>query len=224
MLHKFTAHEIMRMHLVGELYNRRAGLFDKEDEILAKYEVKTPPAVAPALVQPPENVIKLSTVIDELCAFKIKLGKWTERTPEENRRKYESLVFYLGDVDIKSIGTKEAERMFDHLRKMPARRTNKKYAGMTVDQLAAMEHDSKLSVRTVNIILELATGLFNFAESRGYVDRNPFKGMRMRDKEKAEDKRHPFTPEDLRVIFARDSYLKYSEGEPALFWLPILGL
>ena len=76
----------------------------------------------------------------------------------------------------------------------------------------------------------------NFAIDEGYVDRNPFRGLKVADDVHPRDKRNPFTNKQLRQIFDAPLYRGcvndqggYDQSGPnyprrGRFWIPLIAL
>ncbi|MDI7774328.1 site-specific integrase [Asticcacaulis sp. EMRT-3] len=93
-----------------------------------------------------------------------------------------------------------------------------------------------LSPKSVNdYIIKLST-LVNFAINEGLVDRNPFRGLQVKDDVHPRDKRHPFSPEQLTRIFNAPLYRGCRDDEAGYhipgqarprrgrFWIPLIAL
>lgn len=94
-------------------------------------------------------------------------------------------------------------------------------------QLKAEGRDTVIDGKTANKHMSRVYSMVNFAISRGWSDRNPFFGIRVKlDKtKKREKKRLPFTEEEHQKIV--DMVLEYPNlaGEyqrPSMFWVPLL--
>ncbi len=93
-----------------------------------------------------------------------------------------------------------------------------------------------LSPKTVNDYIIKLSSLMNFAIDEGYVDRNPFRGLKVADEVHPRDKRNPFTNKQLRQIFNAPLYrgcLNDEEGYDQIgtaqprhgrFWIPLIAL
>ena len=224
--YKQIANGILRSHkdLVEVLHHRLEGDYDFEIPILERYKVKEP--VVP-ISQPsplPQPGITLFELIDRYCEFKIKTGKWTGRGIEEQPRRFSHLKLILGDIPVRSINGESSMHVLDCLQKLPPRLTSKQYAGKSLTEILKMKPTATLSIKTINMAIEAASGLFKFAVRNDFAEKNYFEGMQLRDPEKAEDKRKAFTIEDLAAIFAPYAYIEFSKNDPARYWLPILAL
>jgi integrase len=81
--------------------------------------------------------------------------------------------------------------------------------------------DLPMKAETKNAYLKALRAVLKFAVDEGYIDRSPMGASRThRDKVRDREKRHPFSPADLQLIFNPDTYPPRSQ--PAQFWLPLL--
>lgn len=58
----------------------------------------------------------------------------------------------------------------------------------------------------------------------GYCARNPFDGMRVRQRRKQSEERSAFNSEDLKLLFSKQTYALPTSNKPDQYWLPLLGL
>jgi len=140
----------------------------------------------------------------------------------------------LGDI------TREGCREFvELLRNMP-RHADKRFPDMTIREAVASSKakgDPRLiNTANMNAYLNRFGGLMNWAINEGYINRNPLKGLKLRDPVRKRDKRNPFSTEQLRQIFGapiftgcRDDENGYSvpgDQRPrrARFWVPLIAL
>lgn len=54
---------------------------------------------------------------------------------------------------------------------------------------------------TINGRIQKLSALLNRAVNDGYIDRNPARGLKALDRVRRKDKRNPFSPEQLELIF-----------------------
>jgi integrase len=220
------AHELLKANhdMLTVLFHRQQGDFGQEDDIIAKYAVEDVQSVQAATSIEENTGITLSELIDKYCEFKITTGKWTGRSITEGPKKFSTLRFVLGDVPVNTINADTAMHFLDCLRRLPMRLDAARFKGKTLDDLLAMEDEKHLTVKSINMRMEDATGLFNYAVENDYAEKNYFQNKRLRDDESDEERRLPFTDEDLALIFGSENYLEYCGKDASRYWLPILGL
>ena len=60
--------------------------------------------------------------------------------------------------------------------------------------------------------------------ARRFLDRNPARGLQVKDTRQAIDLREAFSREDLERIFAHPKFAQGKFIHPAYFWIPLIGL
>lgn len=140
-----------------------------------------------------------------------------------------------GDIRLGEI-TKEKARVFrDTLAKVPTR-LKAHHRAMTIQEVLRAPDIKELPAPyagTVNKSMTLLSAIVSYAEREALVEKvqgfaNPFKGLNLPVDEREVEGRKPFTPADLRAIFAmpvyRDHYRPEGGAGEAAFWLPLISL
>lgn len=192
-----------------------------EESILSTYAAPLHNLASP---QPSKSPVLLFDLIEAYCADKIARNRWKGRGISENRQKFARLKLILGNIPVSSIDHSCVSTVREVMQKLPARMNAKKYAGMNLEKLTALNETNRLSQKTINDELLLASSLFNFANKNGMTSINPFKESTIAEDTAPEEKRLAFTPEDIGKIFERDACSKYCGNDPSRYWLPLLGL
>ncbi|MCG6973888.1 MAG: hypothetical protein LJE66_12150, partial [Desulfobacterales bacterium] len=81
-----------------------------------------------------------------------------------------------------------------------------------------------LSIKRVNMYIEYATALFNFAKRNKYISENPASGLMFKDKRSPDQITDVFDKEDLQKLFLSKEYIENKHLHSHNFWVPILGL
>lgn len=68
------------------------------------------------------------------------------------------------------------------------------------------------------------TTVFVYAVREGYCEKNPFDGLRVKQRGKVSEERSAFTEADLRALFDKTKYAPADGPKPNHYWLPLLGL
>ena len=87
-----------------------------------------------------------------------------------------------------------------------------------------MNPEQTLNVATINTALEAVGSLFEWYVREGILDRNPARGLQVKDTRQAIDLREAFSREDLERIFAHPKFAQGKFIHPAYFWIPLIGL
>lgn len=167
----------------------------------------------------------LSDVLKVYTAEKLKEGSWTDKTQDTAGSKHDLLVRIIGDVPMRAIGTAQARDYKQVLQQLP-RNINTKplYRSKTIQQILALKPDGAMSVTTINNYLAWASTFFDWAERNGYVDRNPFRKLQLKNPKRPDEARAAYTMEDLQKIFSTDQYREHKYLHSHYYWLPLLGL
>ncbi|XPV77995.1 MAG: site-specific integrase [Desulfovibrio sp.] len=216
--------------LLDALAKREKRDIEGLDAILKRYPVSSAGLVmrenkgTPVVLTPPtESQITFYEMIDCYCDYKINVvKKWKGRSVQEQPKRFKVLKMIVGDVPVSSINAETALKVFECLQKVPTRLDSKKYQGKTLEQLMALKDAPRLSAKSVNMNMDLASGLFKYAVQFDHAEKNYFEGMRITDEVADEDKRPPFSKEDIKLLFGPP--FKRFATKPSRFWLPTFGL
>jgi integrase len=201
------AHEYYQVqtHLAEILIHRLNGDYDYEVDALERIKKRA------ALKRPNLDIIqtkgiRLSELIHSYGKEKERTGEWGERSQIDIPRMLNNLVFILGDIPVDALSYENMREFKEKLSMMPANRPgNKKYEGRTVDELMRLD-EKKVSPRTVNNILTVIGGLFDYAVRHGYIDRNYIQGMKVKINSRQDEERLIFDENDLEKIFSSLSF------------------
>jgi integrase len=215
--------EIFQARLVSD-YGTRPG-----DPLFAS-ALETPPASA----EGDEQVKTQRTLGDLIAAFRA--AKWEELRPS-SRTSYEKVFQTLRDLVGESralvrVSRDEARQVFETVKALPrGYGKGKRWEG--IDTKAAVAEGRReglpvIAAKTVNgTYMGLTASLFQWAVTEGWIDHNAFKGLRVKDRVAARDKRDPFTSRQLSTLFGSPPWLprdSASKGQPIRYWLPLFAL
>lgn len=229
---KKIAFEIMKtqIDILDVLKHRQQADFSWEQSVMERYAVATtaPEQARMAPQQPPipsvDEGVNFFELVDLFCDYKSNIvKKWKGRSVVEQPRRFRALKLILGDMPVRDINAKKAVWVLECLQKIPQRLDAKRFKGKSLRQLMQMENEAGLSVKSINMNMDLAHGLFKYAVQFDYADKNYFADLRIPDEERDEDKRPPFDQKDIEVIFAPENYNRFSV-DAAHFWIPLLAL
>lgn len=169
---------------------------------------------------------KLLKVAEKYRAEKVTEGSWTQKTNDEHKALHELVSQILGNVDIASIGHKEARTFKEILLQLPSNMGKGRFAGKSVRQLLGMNipDSARMHPRTVNEKIQRVSSLFGWAVRHGYATVNVFEGLKMRLQSKASEERAVFDADDLRAIFAPERFSPEKLRKPFMHWCPLLAL
>ena len=203
----------------------------RQQQLVSNFEAMTgQPQGAPANVQErptkalvkdrPDLAPKFSVVVEEHLREQAREGV-SLKTLDDKRAVAALLVRVIGDQPINLITRKEAHRFRETALKLPPR--IHQLPVMSLEQAIA-QAETTISLTTFNNYVKNLTTAFIYAMREGYCDKNPFDGMRVRQRGKVSEERSAFTEPDLRALFDKTRYAPADGLKPSQYWLPLLGL
>ena len=143
------------------------------------------------------------------------------------------------DLPIRDFARTHCRDFVEILRFLP-RNANKRFPHLSPREAAKKAQEEKrddlISSANVNAYLADLSSFMNWAVQEEYLDRNPARGLRLPDEVSKRDKRFPFSPQQLNMIFNAPIYRGCLDGERnyfvsgierpqnARFWIPLIAL
>ncbi|WP_082464019.1 DUF6538 domain-containing protein [Sphingomonas sp. Leaf17] len=165
---------------------------------------------------------------------------WSKRTQIAHATTRKWVIEVFGEETPLTEITREGCREFVALLREMPKSAHQRFPDMTITEVIAAAKGKGerrlISTANLNAYINRFGGVMNWAMNEGYLDRNPLKGLKLRDPVKKRDKRNPFSPEQLRCIFdapiytgCRDDANGYAvpgDQRPrrARFWVPLIAL
>lgn len=172
-----------------------------------------------------QSKIKCSKLIDLYIKTKIGDGEWKKEIIPDIKSRLSYLVDILNDMYIQDITREDMRRLRETLKMLPPNRSRKKeYRDKTIAQLIKEKHLQVLSVKTINIVVEAISSLFEWCIREKILDFNPAKKLQVKDDRLEIDLREPFSEEDLTKIFSHPIFSQKKFKNPAFYWVPIIAL
>ncbi len=170
---------------------------------------------------------RLQHIVTKYMKEMQKAQAWGIRAKEERQDCYDYLIELLGeDFNFTNMDTAKARYVKDILIETPAnRRKMKETRDLPLLEQIKVESVEKLSVTSVNKYLQCYNSLYGWAVNNGYLEKNPFKGLAIKDKGKGKKKRDWFRPEQVQIMLA-----EIDRGKDGLanndmkYWGALLGL
>ncbi|MDP4532513.1 tyrosine-type recombinase/integrase [Marinobacter salarius] len=131
------------------------------------------------------------------------------------------LVRIVGDVPVSHLNRKDAQSFRETALKLPPRATQQSEKSLAK---LAEQADKTISVTTFNHYVKHLKTLFVYAIQEGYCDKNPFEGLKIRQRTKTNSLRSRFDSDDLRRLFSPATYERKDSPKAYRYWLPFLGL
>lgn len=168
---------------------------------------------------------KCSEIIDLYIKTKINDGEWKKEIIPDIKSRLSYLVDILNDMNIQDVTREDMRRLRDTLKLLPPNRSRKKeYRGKTIEQLIIIKHAQVLSAKTINIVVEAISSLFEWCIREKILEFNPAKKLQVKDERLDIDLREPFSESDLDSIFAHPIFSQQKFKNPAFYWAPIIAL
>lgn len=169
----------------------------------------------------PSTSPSFSKVVEECLEQQQREGVST-KTIDDKRSVATLLVRVIGDLPIDLITRQDARKFRETALKLPPR-LNQPPDGQSLEEVIKTA-TSTISLTTFNNYVKNLTTFFSYAIREGYCERNPFDGLRVKQRGKVSEERSVFTEEDLRRLFSKEVYASVSSSKPNQYWLPLLGL
>lgn len=129
---------------------------------------------------------------------------WKQHTLSQRTMQLHTLQAILGDSFIaETLNKTNARTVQDIVSKLPPDwKMYQKAKGLPIKELVEIEGLERLSVKTANEYIGAYITFGTWLVDRGYIDKNPFKGMKTRQggKLKTENPRLAYTPDQMRQI------------------------
>jgi len=192
--------------------------------------IQPSPASQPAQPAPTpreDKGIKLSELIREYIEENVRAGSWTAKTKADIHASSMLLMGIIGDMPVKSITRRTTSEYKKALLRIPSNMRKKRaYRAKSLRQILAMDIPEKdrMSMTTVNKLIDRASMLFKWAVRNGHMDSNPAEGMMLKRDKRVDEERKVFSTDDLYKLFNSREYLADRHIGPHTFWVPILGL
>ncbi len=185
------------------------------------------PVISPMLLQMPGSASAASEpskgfmeVVDEHIAAQEREGV-SKKALDDKRAVALLLARIVGDKPINTVTRKDAHQFRETALKLPPRLYQ--FPEMPLEEIIAQAR-STISVTTFNNYVKNLTTFFSYAVREGYCARNPFDGMRVKQRGKVSEERSIFTSSDLAKLFGSDKYARKDSPRPHQYWLPLMGL
>lgn len=169
--------------------------------------------------------ILLSELIDKFLSEKTRDKSWTENTRKEVESIFSLVIKIIQDVPVGSIGHKQARDLKETLLKLPKNMDKSPpYRSKTIEEVLRMNPSGTMSVKTINKKIGLLSSLFLYGEKHGYVDKNYFAGLCLKEKGKASENRQTFDNGDLKKLFSSSIFTGKKPKSMYQYWLPLIAL
>lgn len=197
------------------------------EQPIVSQSIHIPPVFNSQPLAKPASTKLLSEVIEEYCEEKIDANHWKPQTQVVNKAAFQTFLEIVNDMPIAEVTSEVARYYKSTLRKLPANRSKRpQYREKSIKQLQMMKvpAEDRLSISKVNSYLGLLSSFFKWADTHGYVERNVFTGLSIKDTTPDHEKRLPFDDSDLQRLFETSEFQDGERLHPYYYWLPLIAL
>ena len=169
-----------------------------------------------------------STLISEGIEKYMNEKSISNRSGREVRHSLNMLIEDFGDIPIGKLTRERGTKFKENIRKLPSnRKKSPEYRDLEYHELTKMEVKNPLSDVTVNKHLGYVSSFMEWSRNHGYIDINPFKGMKLKTNVRPRDQRDRFSEKELKQIFQKENYIHFTnieKGRYELYWIPLIGV
>lgn len=139
------------------------------------------------------------------------------------------LEVFGSDREVATIKRADCREFREIVIKLPPNAT-KRFPGKSVQEVVALAEEAglpRITPKTVNNYLNYFSALMAFAVQEGLISVNPAQGLLLKDGRHTRQDRLPFSPSELKVIFATNEHggpVTQRHSDPAKFWVPLMAL
>ena len=127
---------------------------------------RVPAPVSTPIEKHPQPSLLLSELIERYSSTRLSDGAWKEHSVKDHLSRLQNIIDILGDKDAASVTREEMRTVRDTLRKLPpSRKKSPTYRNKSIAELLAMPHAVTISVKTVNIIVQAISGMYELGNS-----------------------------------------------------------
>jgi integrase len=155
----------------------------------------------------------ISEGIKKFISEKYKLTSKSEMTM---RSTLEMLIEKFGDISLGKLDRGMCVDFKDDIKKLPRNRSKiQRFRDLDFHEQVKLNVDEKerISIKTVNNILGYVSSFMEWCVINDLVEKNFFKGMKLKIDVRQQDERDRFTENELKKIFQKHNYIELTEVE-----------
>lgn len=218
---QITNHRIQEARARGDYLPEQA-VFAAPDKPCERDDVATSSDVVSVKTG---RAILLSELIEKYIEVKLSDGAWKAHSVPDHRGRLAYLTEILGDMQAGDVSRDDARRFRDTIRQLPPNRTKRKeFRDKSIEEILAMKPVTVLNVKTVNMIVEAVSSLFEWGVKENILSFNPAKSLSVKDDRQDIGLRDAFDKSDLQKMFLCKKYVHNEFKHPSFFWTPLVSL
>lgn len=169
----------------------------------------------------------ISKGIKKFISEKYKLMNKSEMMMRTN---LEMLIEEFGDISLGKFDRGMCVKFKDDIKKLPRNRSKlPQYRDLEFHEQVLLNVDEKdrISTKTVNNILGYVSSFMEWCVINDLVEKNFFKGMKLKIKVSHRDERDKFTEKELKKIFQKHNYIEFTGVEKhkySNYWSPLISV
>jgi integrase len=169
----------------------------------------------------------ISESINKFISEKYKL---TSKSEMMMRTHLEMLIEEFGDISLGKLDRGMCVKFKDDIKKLPRNRNKlQQYRDLDFHEQVLLNVDEKdrISTKTVNNILGYVSSFMEWSVINDLVEKNFFKGMKLKIQVRQRDERDRFTEKELKKIFQKHNYIEFTEVEKhkySNYWSPLISV
>ena len=140
------------------------------------------------------------------------------------------LIEEFGDISPGKLDRGMCVKFKDDIKKLPRNRSKlPQYRDLEFHEQVLLNVDEKerISTKTVNNILGYVSSFMEWCVINDLVEKNFFKGMKLKIKVSHRDERDKFTENELKKIFQKQNFIEFTEVEKGKwenYWCVLIGV
>jgi integrase len=169
----------------------------------------------------------ISKGINKFISEKYKL---TSKSEMMMRTYLEMLIEEFGDISLGKLDRGMCVKFKDDIKNLPKNRSKiQQYRDLDFHEQVLLNVDEKdrISTKTVNNILGYVSSFMEWSVINDLVEKNFFKGMKLKINVSQRDERDRFTENELKKIFQKHNYIEFTEVENhkySNYWSPLISV
>ncbi len=169
----------------------------------------------------------ISKGINKFISEKYKL---TSKSEMMMRTYLEMLIEEFGDISLGKLDRGMCVKFKDDIKNLPKNRSKlQQYRDLDFHEQVLLNVDEKdrISTKTVNNILGYVSSFMEWSVINDLVEKNFFKGMKLKINVSQRDERDRFTENELKKIFQKHNYIEFTEVEKHKYhnyWSPLISV
>jgi len=166
------------------------------------------------------------SILAEKYVARLERKKINPRTIKLYKSYLRTFIEYVGDQKSSELTFKDVEKFVEVLPKIPTNRNNKRYKGLSIDQIIEQQFGT-YNTFAQNTMKEYARTVRSFLKEfikKGYIDPIAATAIENEFTTKEKNPYLPFDKSDLEKLFYSDEYLRGKHTKASNYWAPLLAL